>query len=326
MKTGLRTKVLAIFLGLLLAIPVVGAGCEGETAPPASPSPVELSATLVPNLSLDVYVYGKQGSPTIVPAALTGAAQDLHIESLAIWGVPADDDFAFGAAVTLSNSTEAEWVLNAIPGEADLWKKLNGNIVFVVKGSGPAAESLRNAIINNNFKYYDDAEALKAVALLPGGDTTKRAAVALARPSGPLIDFLTEGEDSGGAGFINTMLKLDILKIAAGGLYSPQQIDITGLMKAMDSGGISGLDMGLLFVVKSGFPGLVVEPVVKKLLTDKEFVEASIGELTVYKRTVAVNNGQDVIVLVRIEGSHIFAAVSGRESYAQTLITGVQVE
>jgi len=302
-------------------------GCEdGVTTPPA-PSPGELSTTFVPNLPLDVYLYGKQNSPTTIPAKMLDASQDVKVESFAIWGVPADGDFAFGGAFTMTDSAAAAAVFDKMDVEEYGWKKLYGSTVFLVIGSGPAAKSLQTAISNNDFKYYDDSEALQAVALLPSGYTTRLATVAIAKPSDALMGFITESLDTGGSEFISTVLKLANLKIVAGGIYSPRQVDIAAMAEIIDGGGdISGLDLGVLFLVKSGYPGLVVEPAVKKILTENEFTEINVNGLILYRGSREIDSGQEVTILVRIEGNHIFVALSGQESYAETLITSVQVE
>ena len=76
-------------------------------------------------------------------------------------------------------------------------------------------------------------------------------------------------------------------------------------------------------MVKSGIPGFLVEPAVTKFLTEFEFTETNIGELTIYKGSWDVDGGKAIPVLVRVEGNHIFAALAAQESYAETLITSV---
>ncbi len=70
----------------------------------------------------------------------------------------------------------------------------------------------------------------------------------------------------------------------------------------------------------------ILEFAVEQLLARYEFSEAKLGELALYKGTWDTQEGKTVHVLVRIEDNHIFAAVSGQESYAETLITSVQVK
>ena len=327
MNTKLKTKLFILVLCLLIATPITGTGCQEEVRQPTAPSPSVLSTTLVPDGPLDVYLYAKQSSPTTIPAKMIEVSQDVSLESLAIWGVPAEDDFALGFALTLTSDSEASIVYDEITLEEYGWKKLSGDTIYLVQGSGTAAESLKTTISNNDFKYYDDSESLKAVALLPDGGTTKLAAVALVKPSDALIDFITKAANTEGSDLINIVLNLVNLKVAVSGLYSPNQIDVAEIAEVTDiGGGIHNLDLGLLVLVKSGLPGFIVEFATEKFLTRYQFTESKLDELTVYKGSWDTHDGEAVHVLVRVEGSHLFAAVSGQEAYAETLITSVQVE
>lgn len=324
MNTKLVTRLRGILRVLLIAALIISVGCQGEGGqlpPPSSPS--ELSSTLVPNMALDVYVYAKQDSPTMIPAEMVDAPYDVGVESLAVWGVPAENEFTFGMGFTLTNASDARRLYDEIDLGEDSWKMLDGNTIFLVHGSGTGAESLKTAISNHDFKYYDDSESLKAVASLPSHDTTKLAAIALAKPSEELIGFLTKDADSEALGPINTILELVNLKVIAAGLYSPHQIDLAQAAEVMESNGnISDLDIGLLILVKSGLPGFLVEPALEKFLSEFDFTETNLDGITLYKGLWGSDGGA-IPVLVRIEGNCIFAAVAGQESYAETLITSI---
>lgn len=325
MKTKPKTKLLIIALALVMAIPIT-TGCQAQEEPqPSAPATGALSSTLVPNMDLDVYVYIKQDRPTTLPADMINAPIDIDVESLAIWGVSTEDDFAFGGALTLTDASLAAKIYSQIKPQAETWTKLSGStIYYLVQGSGTAAESLKRAIANNDFKYYDDSKGLRAVATLPNGGTTKLAGVAVAKPSKALISYIAKGGDTEGLGMVNTMLTIARLEVIAVGLYSPEHIDVAKLAIAMErEGAIARLDLGILVLLKSGLPGFVVEPAVKKFLTEAEFTETSLGELSLYQRSFDTQGGQAIPVLVRIEGNRVFAAVSGKESYAQTLITSI---
>jgi len=275
-------------------------------------------------MDLDVYVYVKQDSPTTLPADLIDAPIDIEVESLAIWGVRAGDDFAFGAALTLASASQAATVHSQITPKAATWTTLSGSTIYVVQGSGTAASSLKTAITNNDFKQYDDNQALKALARLPDGGTTKLAGVAIVKPSKELIRYIVKDADPEGLGMINPILTIARLEVVAAGLYSPHQVDVARVAAmTKDNGSVFDLDLGMLIVAKSGLPGFLVEPAVKKLLTEMEFTERSLGEFTLYQRSWDAGEGQAVPVLVRLEGNYVFAAISGQESYAETLISGI---
>lgn len=323
-----KTKLLTIILlGLLLATLIVSAGCQEELEPPQAPPPSMLSSTPVPNIPLDVYLIAKQSRPTTIPADIINAPQDVNIESLAVWGVPAGDDFTFGIALDLTSDSEASAVYEAIEIEEYGWKKLSGKTIYIVYGSGLAAESLKTAISNNDFKYYDDEESLNAAALLPGGSTNELVAVALAKPSKGLIDYILKATNTEGPDQRDLILELANLKIVAGGLYSQHPIDAAEIAKVMyGSGRISDLNLGSVVLVKSEHPGFMVEFAAERFLEWSELKKVKLGELSLYKGARDIDDGETVHILVRIEGNYIFAAISGQESYAETLITSVQFE
>ncbi|MFC2002954.1 hypothetical protein ACFLV4_03295 [Chloroflexota bacterium] len=325
MNTKLNTKLLVIILVLVIAIPIIPVGCqEQEELPVTSPATKALSSTLVPNMELDVYIYIKQDNPTTLPAAIINAPLDVDVESLAIWGVHAEGDLTFGAGLTLTSNSDAAKVYTQIPSSEVIWTALSGNTIYAVQGSGTAAELLKAVISNHDFKYYDDSEALKALAKLPTGSTTKLAGLVVAKPSKELISYITKDSDTESLRMVNMILNMAGLEVIAGGLYSPRQIDVAEIADAMKSNGsILNLDLGILILAKSGLPGFVMEPIVKKVLTESEFTERILGEFTLYQLSLATDGGQAVPVLVRIEGNHVFAAISGQESYTETLITGV---
>ena len=112
--------------------------------------------------------------------------------------------------------------------------------------------------------------------------------------------------------------------VVIGGLYSPHQINVAKAVEVFGKGvGISTLDVGMLVLVKSTLPGFVVSPVAKSLLVDYGFTEIKFSEFSVYKGVWVSPDNSEISILVRIEGNHIFAAISGQEAYAETLVTSV---
>lgn len=308
---------------LLLALPVAGAGCD-RGAPAPSPAAGALARTLVPDLPLDIYLYLKQEQPTLLPAGTLGLPADLSVVSLAVWGVAQEDDFGYGYGLTLSSTQQASEVYQRAASGLEGWTRLAGNIIYFVPGSGAVAQSLRRAIEADDFKPYDDAEGLEAAAALPatGG---KIAVLALAKPSPQLVGVLTRDVDEGGRGLIELVLRLVNLKVVAASLYAPGQIDVAGLIADFEAGGITAdRDLGVLAMVRSGLPGLAVKPAVAKILDEQGFQRTGAGGANLYRRSWATGAGGNTYVIVRVEGNRVFIAVSGRESYAETLISAVK--
>ena len=321
----IKTKLLIVFLALVMAIPLASLGCqEAEKPPTETPAVGNLSSTLVPNMNLDIYVYIKQERPTNLPSEMINASVDIDVDSLAIWGVSTDDDFAFGGAIILADASQAAKVHSQIKDGKETWTKLSGNIIYLVQGSSTAAESLKSAITSNDFKYYDDEKGLRAVSALPDSGTTRLAGVAIAKPSKTLINYFTRASDTEGLKMVNTIVSIGRLDVAAAGLYAPGQIDVKRLARVMESGSdISSLDLGILVLLPSGLPGFIVEPAIKKLLTESEFSERSLDGLTLYHRSFDTKGGGTITTLVRINGNRVYGVISGSPSYAKTLITGI---
>ena len=318
-----KLVVIILLAVLLLVMPLVGIGCEGETAPPA-PAVTELGETMVPNLPLDVYLYLKQEQLTHLPAGAFGLPVDMEVVSLAFWGVAQEDEVGYGAGLTLSSARQAEDIYERVSSELDGWSKLSGNTVYFVYGSGTAAQSLRGVIEADDFKPYDDAEGLEAAAALPAAGE-KVAALALVKPSEQLISVLVGDVDEDSLRTINLVLTLVRLKVIAAGVYAPGQVDVAGLMAQVGAHGVSSdRDMGVLVMVQSGLPGLMVKPAVEKLLDEQDFSPTEAGGYNLYQRAWATGDGGTMHVIVRVEGSQVFIAVSGRESYAEKLISGVK--
>jgi len=292
-------------------------------APPTD----ELSETLVPNIPLDIYLYARQGSPTTIPAEMLNSSQDINIDSLAIWVVPSEDELAFGMALTFTQSHEASTIHNQIKLEERVWKKLSGNIIYLVYGTGSSTEALKTAIANNDFKHYDDEGAIQELAVLPNDDINKPAAVAIAKPTKALIESFCKVSNIRGSNLINAIINLVNFKIIVGGLYSPQYIDIFELVEEMNKGAnINDFDLGMLVSIKYGLPDTIVKLVVERFLLQAEFTKEQLGDLTVYKGFRDINNKGKACILIRVEDNHIFAAVSGQESYAENLITSINLK
>jgi hypothetical protein len=329
----MKNKLLAMFLlpvAALLLVSMAATGCADTGKQAASqPAPTALSSTLVPDVPMDLYAYARQENPTRVPLSLIPGQDYVEVESLAIWGVPAEKDFAIGMGLTMSSVREASGIFQQIPTESDyfkdeLWKKLSGNVIYLVYGDGPAAESLKNALSGNKFKNYDNSRTLNALATMPDGGQTRLAGVALAEPTGEFLEFMANSVADKRLEMLDTLVKIGKIEIVAGGLYAPAQIDIVDMMNLLkEPGQVATMQLGMMVMMKSGYPGLVVEPIVQTFLKNNKFTETKIDDLTIYQGVLGSGHGAEIPVLVRIEGNYLYAALSGQESYARTLLTAV---
>ncbi len=326
MKIKLENNKLLVtaLLFLLISTPLIAVGCQEEvTQPPATSTHSDLSTTLVPNIDLDMYVYVKQDNPTTVPKGLVGTSLDVVAESIALWGIPTEDAFILGGGLTFVSTANAAKTHAQISGQAEIWTKLSERTIYFVQGSGIVAETMKTAISKNNLKQYDDQNALLEVALLPDSGTTKLAAIGIVIPSEKLTELIAKNINPEYSGMVNTLLTQARLQVVTVGLYAPQQIDIAEITQKIERGSIWESDLGILALIKSGLLSFIVSPIVKKVLDNAGYVETTVGELTLYKGSLDVDNGKDIPILIRVEGNRIYATVSGQESYARTIIINV---
>ncbi|MFC1933080.1 hypothetical protein ACFLXU_05590 [Chloroflexota bacterium] len=311
-----------VLLLFLISIPIIALGCQEEvTQPPAASTHSDLSTTLVPNIDIDMYVYAKQDNPTTVPKGLVCTSLDVVAESLALWGIPTEDAFILGGGLTFVSVADAAKIHAQISGQAEIWTKLSDRTIYFVQGSGTVAETMKAAISKNNFKQYDDQNALLEVALLPDSGPAKLAAIGIVIPSETLTELIADNINPDYSGMVNTLLTQARLRVITVGLYAPQQIDVAEITQRIEHGSIWESDLGILALVKSRLPSFVVSPIIKNILDDSGYVETTIGELTLYKGSLDVGNGKDIPIFIRVEGNRIYATVSGQESYARTIIT-----
>ena len=324
MKIELVKKLFIPALVLSILFPILGAGCLGDIEPFPGSTTNEFAALLVPDTNLELYLYAKQERSTIIPAKIINMSHDIKVDSLAIWGLPSDKGLVFGAGLTFANAIDASEIYSGIVFEENGWKVLRDNKIYVVQGTGAAAESLKSAILNKDFKYYTNGNVLESVAMLPRVGRTKMVAIGVAKPTEQVMDFTADQIGKKNFEQVNEIFKLLNPDVVIGGLYSPHQINMAKAVEMFEKGSnASALDVGMLVLVNSSLPGLVVEFVAKKFITDYGFTEAKVGEFTIYKGFWSAPDGSNIPVLIRIEGNHIFAAISGQEDYAETLITSI---
>jgi len=324
-RRSFRTISLVVMLATVIIFPLSAAGCEGEIEQFQGLSPSsEFSVLAVPNVDLDVYIYAKQKNLTTIPADIINMPHDISVESVAIWGVPGDRDLIIGVGLTFKNENTANEVYKYVEVDPTIWKLLRGTNLYVVNGTGVAATKLINAIKANDFKNYDNSKLIEAANMLPKSVRAKLISIALAKPSKQLVNFLGDNINQLNLNQINEILNSANLEIFIAGLYSPNDINISRAVQvAQGKGNLADLNLGLLVALKSGFPGFIVEPRIKNILSEQGLTEAQVGEFKVYKGYWANPYVPSIPVYARVEGNYVFLAISGQETYAETLITSI---
>ena len=317
--------VLIFSISAILALPLAAAGCEDEMEQfQGLSNSTEFSVLSVPNVDLDVYIYAKQRNLTTIPADIINMPHDISVESTAIWGVPGDKNIVVGFGLTFDNESTAREMYTYVENDSSLWTLLRANNLYVVKGKGSAATKLENAISANDFKNYDNTKLMEAARMLPKSVRAKLISIALAKPSKQLVNLLGENINQLNLTQINDIVNSANLEIFIAGLYSPNNINISRAVQvARGNGNLADLNLGLLVALKSGFPGIIVEPRIKNILKEQGLTEAQVGEFTVYKGYWSNSNLASIPVYARVEGNYVFLSVSGQESYAETLITSI---
>jgi hypothetical protein len=316
---------LAVIISLVLSIFVLSlgsAGCTGRSI--TGENATELSAFMVPPVELDVYFYVKQENPTLVPGSLVGAADDISVQSMVIWGVVDDDSqYTLGGALNFSNSSDAGAVFAMIPENTAIYTKLSESRVYFVRGEGNAVESIKNAIDTNDFKLYNDNQALEEVSHLPSGDTYKAAVIGVIKPDQSVVNLVKRYVGQNNASIIDSTFSDVKPTIMALGVYSPQPINLAELEQQISGRTALDSDLGMAVSVNSVYPGVIFGPVTRRVLGNKDFPEIQIGELSAYRGSVTVKDSQVMPVYINISGNHVFAASAVKDSYARDLLSGI---
>jgi len=323
---NIKKSIIIFAILAFLVVPVfLSSGCTEDVDVPFLPYTSKTSEILVPDMPIDVFIYAKQHRPTTIPAEIAGTDHNIDVESLTLWGVPAERDFSFGAALRFSSMDIAEEVNAQIQLNSGYWKMISGQTVFIVRGTGAASKALRTAIEQQNFGLYTDVQVLEAVQTLPNGSRAKMVAVGIAKPTSALMDAIKKSLKPADYDRLTKVVKAADAQLIAGGLYSMYRLDIDGVMSMLNGGGsFENLDTGFLFMAKSGLPSFMFQPIVRNYLTENKFIETNKGEYPIYKGSWEIADAGKLHIMLRVEDSYIYAAVAGKESYAETLITNIR--
>ena len=325
MKYWKFTK-LAVIISLsliMLIMPMVALGCSGESI--SGIAATELAATMVPPVDLDVYIYVNQQAPTRVPQSLTGATADISVQSLAIWGiVNSESQYTISGALTFTSAVDANKVFVQIPKQTNIYTKLSDRTIYFLQGAGGPAESIKNAINNNNFKVYSDKVALAELSRMPSNSTAKPGIIGVVKPNKAAVNLLKQYVDQNTASTIESIFSNAKPQIIALGVFGPQPVDLADMSKRISNNTIWDMNLGVVISMNSVYPGLIFSPIAKRVISNQGFPEVKVGEITAYKNSVDIGNGKTIPIYLNISGNHVFATASGQDSYAQTLLTGIK--
>jgi hypothetical protein len=310
-----------IIISILLTIPLAGAGCATNTN--SGVIATNLTANMVPDVNLDLYLYGDQGSPTSLPKNWFNATSDIQVNSLALWGVVNGDTYGIAGALMFANASDASNVYSSLSSKRNIWSKLSDRTIYAVQGSGGPAESLKNAIANNKFKPYDDTQALGETAVMPIGELSRPLAIGIIKPSQDAINLVKKYINPDTALTLDNIYKWAKPRTILFGLYATQPLNIPDVVQRFSNNTIWDMDLGVIASVDSAFPGFIVSPIASHLLDQQGYSQKSLGSLNVYKTTIDAKNGKTIPVLINVSGNHIFVTASVKEAFAETLMTEI---
>ncbi len=307
---------------IILSLPLLVTGCTQSISGTAA---TELAATMVPPVDLDVYIYVNQQVPTVIPKSLTGTTADISVQSLAIWGIAnSDTQYTISGALTFTSTSDASVVFTQIPNSANIYSKLSDRTIYFLRGSAGPAESIKNAIDNNNFKQYDDKNALVEVSKLPSGGTTNPGVIGIVKPNSTAVNFVKQYLDQNTANTINSIFSNAKPRIITLGIFGSQPLNLADISQRISNNSIWDMDLGAVVSMDSVYPGFIFSPIASRAISGQGFPEVKVGNVTAYKDSVNVGNGRTVPIYLNISGNHVYATASGNDSYAQTLLTNIK--
>ncbi len=318
-RLALRGAVSLLVLVLLLTML---AGCKRAPDSPKSTGEIEVSELVVPDVPLDAFIYLQQEKETRIPVGTMGISQDIEVVSMSVWGVPYEEsDFSFGVAFNFGSEVQAAEVYAGIGSAVGgTWVEHAGKTVFLVNGTGPAAATLRAALQNRKFKTYDDADGLTAAQGLPDGGDSKMVALALVRPSPALLRFVTESNDNDTVTMVTGILGLMRLKMGAVGGYAEHHLDGVQLIASVRGGSIDDSGLSVIGIVNANLPGVVVGPLVERLLPEQGFRVETSGDEKYFLKAQPISDGGRVYLALMVDGSRLVMAISAEDGRSRELV------
>jgi hypothetical protein len=307
---------------ILVMVPLIATSCAGQSTSGVIAN--TLAATMIPDTSLDVYIYFNQGSPTSIPKGLLQIPQEYSVESASVWGVIDNDVYSVAGALNFSNTADAGSIYSQLSSSKDVWTKLNDKTLYVVSGGGIPADKLKTAISNNNFKRFNDTKALAELSRMPYSDTARPAAVAIIKPSKAALELVKTRLAPETASTLDSAYNLSKPDMIVCGLYSAQKLDIADIAQRIGNGSIRDMNLGVMALVESSLPGLVFSPAVSHVLDSHGYTKISSGNLTIYQTSVNGPDGKPVPILINVDGNQLFVTASVQQNFAQTMLTGIR--
>lgn len=306
---------LAYLLTALIVFTVNLTGCEAT--PAASPPllPQGFADTLVPNVNLEGYVYFNQGSPITISAdILQGAAPQISADSAQVWLGP--DANSIGGAVNFKSEADAQSVSRLIKAAGEpVWNLASGQIIYAAYNDpGQWTASLKDAVnrqqmVSPKIKY---PEISGDFAYFPNKPSVKPFAAGFIDLNGRLVESIGTRLGSSLTDYTSALGSAKINHISFV-LYGERPIEISS--RAMSEEYIKSLNLGVMVVGRSGYPGIAISLFFDKAMQDAGLTKYSVRGVDVYEYPAG-----NVRLLVARKGNVIYVAAALSKEIAENLL------
>jgi hypothetical protein len=159
------------------------------------------------------------------------------------------------------------------------------------------------------------------VSRLPSGGTTKPGIIGVIKPNKTAVNMVKRYIDQNTSSTVESIFSYAKPSIIVLSVLSSQPVDLADMANRISNNTFWDVDLGVALSVNSAFPGIVFSPIASRFIAGQGFPEVKVGDLTAYKYSAEIGNGKSISIYLNVSGNHIFATASGKDFYAQTLMT-----
>lgn len=315
----------SVILAMLLAAALaLHPGCTPTPIETAPKLPLEFLETPIPDIELNAYLYTSQEQSTIMPLKLFLPEQsvpyalptEVRIKRMAAW--IGSDLNSFGASFQFQDIQDAILVEERMAEQGrkaeQSWR--HGADLQLVRGTGPWAEGLRNALSTGSTVDFQKAypEVWLLMRLLPASPPGEVLAAGFLRPASTVIDSLAPWAGLNLGQFGPALGTVDVKNVAFAA-YSNQRIVFP---TEVTPEYIQKYQIGAIFVAHSSYPGLILS-----FLLDRFASRVELEKTQIIGETVLYREYEDVYMMVKVMGSTIFFTLAPSRGYAQELMAAV---
>jgi hypothetical protein len=256
-----------------------------------------------------------QGEPFPIPADMLALPASPGVNSLTIWVVPGDAGHAVAFRAILTSPEEASDLYKEVAPETDEWTYLSGSTIYLVKGEGSGAKTLKRAIKAGDFVSLEEKEPKirNEMNRLPKEPPAKAVMMGFAKPKGSLIESFAKGKQAKGLGDISSAIDKARAQYVILGLYSDKLINPGDIKQASD---LKELELGFLVVTKSGIPGFLLAPLFGTIAGMFGMDKIDLSGETAYHRDY-----EGLAMVLKGEGNLIYLSVAPELEFAKKLMS-----